>query len=272
MAESSQRTDAPLSRAHRAGARRAGRCARRPADRLRRHDLTDRHRSGAGAPGGRRRWRARRAGRATGGRRRHHRPRADRRAAAGRRAGDPDRRQPRHGVAGAGRVGADAAPGASRRRPTGSTRCWPASRRCPGVVPEHKGVSASVHYRSAPDPEAARSAIVRALGDVDDQGLRINHGRMIVEVRPVGLGDKGSAARAIVERFGAARRRGARRRRHRPRHVPRRRRAAGRGPPARRDHRRGRRGGGGAAGAGRACDVVLADPAEVAVLLTELSR
>jgi len=72
----------------------------------------------------------------------------------------------------------------------------------PGVVPEHKGISASVHYRTAPDPDAARSAIVRALGDVEDRGLRINHGRMIVEVRPVGLGDKGSAARAIVERFG----------------------------------------------------------------------
>ena len=142
----------------------------------------------------------------------------------------------------------------------------------PGVVPEHKGVSASVHYRSAPDPEAARSAIVRALGDVDDQGLRINHGRMIVEVRPIGLGDKGSAARTIVERFGlrgvvvlgddatdldmfravkelrgAGRLRGA------------------------------IIGVGGAAGEVlpalvEACDVVLADPAEVAVLLTELSR
>ena len=72
----------------------------------------------------------------------------------------------------------------------------------PGVVPEHKGISASVHYRTAPDPDAARSAIVRALGDVEDHGLRIGHGRMIVELRPVGLGDKGSAARAIVERFG----------------------------------------------------------------------
>ena len=72
----------------------------------------------------------------------------------------------------------------------------------PGVVPEHKGISASVHFRTAPDPDAARSAIVRALGDVEEHGLRIGHGRMIVEVRPVGLGDKGSAARAIVERFG----------------------------------------------------------------------
>lgn len=72
----------------------------------------------------------------------------------------------------------------------------------PGVVPEHKGISASVHYRTAPDPDAARTAIVNALGDLEDHGLRIGHGRMIVEVRPVGLGDKGSAAHAIVQRFG----------------------------------------------------------------------
>ena len=113
---------------------------------------------------------------------------------------------------------------------------------------------------------------MRALGDVDDQGLRINHGRMIVEVRPIGLGDKGSAARTIVERFGlrgvvvlgddatdldmfravkelrgAGRLRGA------------------------------IIGVGGSAGEVlpalvEACDVVLADPAEVAVLLKELSR
>jgi trehalose 6-phosphate phosphatase len=142
----------------------------------------------------------------------------------------------------------------------------------PGVVPEHKGVSASVHYRTAPDPEAARSAIVRGLGDVEDKGLRLNHGRMIVEVRPVGLGDKGSAARTIVERFGL------------------------RGVVVLGDDAtdldmfravgelRGAGqlsaaivGVGGAAGEVlpalvEACDVVLADPAEVAVLLDELSR
>lgn len=69
-----------------------------------------------------------------------------------------------------------------------------------GVVVEHKGVSASVHYRNAPDPDAARSAILDALGEVE--GLRVGHGRMVVELRPIGLGDKGTAARAIVERFG----------------------------------------------------------------------
>jgi trehalose 6-phosphate phosphatase len=72
----------------------------------------------------------------------------------------------------------------------------------PGVVTDHKGVSASVHYRQAPDPDGARAAILAALGDVEPLGLRIGHGRMIVELRPEALGDKGSAAREIVERFG----------------------------------------------------------------------
>ena len=72
----------------------------------------------------------------------------------------------------------------------------------PGVMVEHKGVSASIHYRNAPDPDAARSAILGALGDLGKRGLRIGHGRMIVELRPVGLGDKGSAVHVIVERFG----------------------------------------------------------------------
>jgi trehalose 6-phosphate phosphatase len=72
----------------------------------------------------------------------------------------------------------------------------------PGVVVDHKGVSASVHYRQAPDPAAAREAIIAALGDLEELGLRLAHGRMIVEIRPADLGDKGTAARAIVERFG----------------------------------------------------------------------
>ena len=71
-----------------------------------------------------------------------------------------------------------------------------------GVMPDHKGVSASIHYRQAPDPESARAAILAALGDLEPLGLRIGHGRMIIEIRAPDLGDKGTAARAIVERFG----------------------------------------------------------------------
>lgn len=72
----------------------------------------------------------------------------------------------------------------------------------PGVVTDHKGVSASVHYRQAPDPVIARDAIVEALGDVQQLGLRIGHGRMIVELRAPAIGDKGTAAHKIVDRFG----------------------------------------------------------------------
>ncbi len=72
----------------------------------------------------------------------------------------------------------------------------------PGVVVEHKGSTASVHFRSAPDPEATLPLVLEALGDVEEHGFRIGHGRMIVEIRPIGLGDKGSAVHEIVRRYG----------------------------------------------------------------------
>ena len=72
----------------------------------------------------------------------------------------------------------------------------------PGVHVEHKGLSATVHYRNAPDRDEARAAILAALGDTDEKGIQLRHGRLGIELRPAGLGDKGSAARAIIERFG----------------------------------------------------------------------
>ncbi|HUF06331.1 MAG TPA: trehalose-phosphatase [Candidatus Binatia bacterium] len=74
--------------------------------------------------------------------------------------------------------------------------------RLEGIAVEDKGSSASVHFRNAPDPDAALAAIEHALRGIEEHGLRIGHGRMVVELRPVGLGDKGTAARGIVERFG----------------------------------------------------------------------
>jgi trehalose 6-phosphate phosphatase len=66
---------------------------------------------------------------------------------------------------------------------------------------EAKGISATVHYRRAADPSAARSAILDAIGAAPP-GVELREGRMSVELRPTGLGDKGSATRAVVERFG----------------------------------------------------------------------
>ena len=70
-----------------------------------------------------------------------------------------------------------------------------------GISVEDKGLSATAHYRSAADPEAARRAILDAIGDPGPT-IELRPGRMSVELRPVGLGDKGSATRAIVERYG----------------------------------------------------------------------
>ena len=70
-----------------------------------------------------------------------------------------------------------------------------------GVVVEDKGISASVHYRNAADPEAAHRTLLRAIGRLDP-ALEQRAGRMSIELRPVGLGDKGAAARTVVDRFG----------------------------------------------------------------------
>jgi trehalose 6-phosphate phosphatase len=78
-----------------------------------------------------------------------------------------------------------------------------AARRVPlldGVTIEEKGLSATIHYRSAADPDAARSAILRALSETGPD-LEVREGRRSVEVRPRGAGDKGTALRSIVERF-----------------------------------------------------------------------
>lgn len=71
-----------------------------------------------------------------------------------------------------------------------------------GVPVEQKGLSASIHYRNAPDPDAVRAAILTGLGDVTGLGLELRHGRMSVELRPIGAGDKGTAAREVVTRHG----------------------------------------------------------------------
>jgi trehalose 6-phosphate phosphatase len=90
-------------------------------------------------------------------------------------------------------------PGADRARVAVAT----ALRRA-GTVPdasvEAKGLSATVHYRAARDPEAARSAILEALDSLPPE-IALREGRMSVELRPAGFGDKGSAARAVIDRY-----------------------------------------------------------------------
>lgn len=69
----------------------------------------------------------------------------------------------------------------------------------PTVTIEEKGLSATVHYRMAADAPAARRRILDALRALPP-GIELREGRMSIELRPVGVGDKGTAVRQVVER------------------------------------------------------------------------
>lgn len=72
----------------------------------------------------------------------------------------------------------------------------------PTVTIEDKGLSATVHYRTSGDPDDARRRILAALEAEPAPVLEVREGRMSVEVRPAGVGDKGSAVRRVVDRHG----------------------------------------------------------------------
>ena len=66
----------------------------------------------------------------------------------------------------------------------------------PGMIWQDKGLSASAHYRLAPNPKQARRKLQAALDSVGE--LEIFWGKMVLELRaPTGL-DKGSAVRKLV--------------------------------------------------------------------------
>ena len=73
-----------------------------------------------------------------------------------------------------------------------------------GVLYEHKRLSGTVHYRLAADPARTRGLILSALGEAlrrdpaAGEALEVREGKMAVELRPRGAGDKGSAVRALV--------------------------------------------------------------------------
>ncbi|HET9878104.1 MAG TPA: trehalose-phosphatase [Candidatus Limnocylindria bacterium] len=69
----------------------------------------------------------------------------------------------------------------------------------PNVTIEQKGLSATVHYRMAADPAAARQRIMAATDELP-AGIERREGRMSIELRPMGVGDKGTAVHQVVER------------------------------------------------------------------------
>ncbi len=68
-----------------------------------------------------------------------------------------------------------------------------------GAWVEDKEVSLSVHYRNAPEPDAARAEILAFL-NANAQDMAVREGKMIVEVRPPVALSKGEAARAFIRR------------------------------------------------------------------------
>jgi trehalose 6-phosphate phosphatase len=70
----------------------------------------------------------------------------------------------------------------------------------PGVIIENKGVTASLHYRLAADPEAARLALLEIVaGCALAKGLVIEEGRRVINLLPPITVNKGSAVTWLVE-------------------------------------------------------------------------
>jgi trehalose 6-phosphate phosphatase len=68
----------------------------------------------------------------------------------------------------------------------------------PGTMLEDKRLSLAVHYRQAPEAEAAAGRLARALAEDSDGRLRLQRGKMVVELLPAGF-DKGGAIAALLD-------------------------------------------------------------------------
>lgn len=70
-----------------------------------------------------------------------------------------------------------------------------------GVVIEDKRLSGSIHYRLAPDPDAARSVLLPLTMDVaQHSGLVVTSGLQVIELRPSAVVNKGTAIVDLVAR------------------------------------------------------------------------
>jgi trehalose 6-phosphate phosphatase len=71
----------------------------------------------------------------------------------------------------------------------------------PGVLVENKGASGSLHYRLAADPDHARTALLAILARrAKSSGLRIEEGRMVINVLPPLTVSKGSAVTWLMRK------------------------------------------------------------------------
>ena len=71
-----------------------------------------------------------------------------------------------------------------------------------GLFLEDKGMSVAVHYRNAPDPTVARSAVSRALTALAAaRDLDTREGKMVLEIGPGAGVNKGTAVRRLAREF-----------------------------------------------------------------------
>jgi len=63
---------------------------------------------------------------------------------------------------------------------------------------ENKGLTASFHYRTAPDDAAARAALETVAERAEQTGLRARFGRKVLEILPPIEADKGTAVRQLL--------------------------------------------------------------------------
>lgn len=69
-----------------------------------------------------------------------------------------------------------------------------------GIWLEHKGVSLTFHYRTAPDPRAARRHLDRSVtASARAAGLVVEEGRMSIEIHPSASVHKGSATNTLLD-------------------------------------------------------------------------
>ena len=73
----------------------------------------------------------------------------------------------------------------------------------PGLRFEDKGATISIHYRSAPDPEAARSLVLAAAARAAARhDLAVGEGKKVVELRPSHWAGKGACLEELVHGCG----------------------------------------------------------------------
>lgn len=72
-----------------------------------------------------------------------------------------------------------------------------------GIWVEDKGRSVAVHWRNAADPRAAEAAVVETVdGIAETTGLAVEPGKLVAELRPPVVWDKGAAVDAVCEERG----------------------------------------------------------------------